>query len=97
MENLMYVCGAVIQYLRAQPWFQEWMAFLLLLVVGAVGFWLSSADSTAHGARFFVLGWLEYTKAAAATTAGVSLLANIAVKAGANPDHPAIPVTSESK
>lgn len=96
MDNYAIAAGAGLQWLRAQPWFKEWMAVAAFIVASCVGFWLTNPDALSHGVRGFILGALEWAKSLALGTQGTSFLANLAVKAGANPDHPLIPTTKNA-
>lgn len=93
MDNYGILVGAGIQWLRAQVWFRDWMAFLAIAGLSALGFWLSTPDAFSEGARGFILGCLSWAKSIALGTTGTSMLANMATRAGANPEHPLIPVT----
>lgn len=93
MDNYAIAAGAALQWLRAQPWFKEWMAVAAFVVASCVGYWLTNEDAFAGGMRVYLLGVLEWAKSLALGTQGTSFIANLAVKAGANPEHPLIPVT----
>lgn len=96
MDNYAIAAGALLQWLRSQSWFKEWMAVATFVIAACVGYWLSNPEAMSNGLRGFVLGALEWAKSLALGTQGTSFLANLAVKAGANPDHPLVPTTKNA-
>lgn len=90
-----YLAGLVLQYLRARKSFPEWAAATVLVVVSGLGYWLTTEHAFQNGARGFILGMIQWGVHMLGASQGTSILANIAVAGGANPNNPLMPVTKQ--
>lgn len=95
IQEVLPYLSVALQWARAQEKFSE-VWFAAIVVVASFGFylWAHPNDAFALPWQQIVSGWWEQAKTILALVQATSTTANIAVKMGANPDHPAVPVTS---
>ena len=92
MEGYVPLLGVLFQYARSQKW-KDYIIGPLVLAACVGAWWLGGGSlATREGwGEHGVLGLFLMTVGVSQV---VSMGANVAVKLGANPEHPLIPVTN---
>jgi len=93
VESYLPFLGIVLQWARSSKRFPDWAVALIVAAAAVGSAYLSGVDLTDVDS-WGIRGILGYVLMTFGVTQATSFAANIAVAAGANPEHPAIPVTS---
>lgn len=80
MENILYLVGFGSQWLRAQPWFKEWMYAVGAVVVSFAVYAYATPGFTSMDWRTVVAGWFEMLKNLVFGQAATSSVAYMASK-----------------
>jgi threonine/homoserine/homoserine lactone efflux protein len=92
MENLCYLIGVGIQFLRADRRFPDWAALVLSLVLCVLAYWLATPGSSWTDREMY-LAALEWWKTSLAGLVLTSMGAKALAKAGLSASHRFNPVT----
>lgn len=94
MENILYLVGMGSQWLRAQPWFKEWMYAVAAVVVSFAVYAYATPGFTSLDWRTVASGWFEMLKnlvfGQAATSSAAYMVSRVT-------DHKAVPVTANNQ